>query len=128
MHFKWINVTVVHREKNTTVSKVIKHPKFVMSMPSIYDIAILKLTTPIKTTDVFVCLPSNDLDRFVGINVKASGWGKESDEEKGPSKVKEKSSFNSSQDLKMIEFVFKKHTHLKLVWFQNFGHNSFAKN
>ena len=76
MHFKWINVTVVHREKNTTVSKVIKHPKFVMAMPSIYDIAILKLTTPIKTTDDFVCLPSNDLDRFVGINVKASGGAK----------------------------------------------------
>jgi hypothetical protein len=94
MHFKWINVTVVHREKNTTVSKVIKHPKFVMAMPSIYDIAILKLTTPIKTTDDFVCLPSNDLDRFFGINVKASGWGKESDEDKGPSKVKEKSSFS----------------------------------
>ncbi len=77
MKFEWIHLKVVHREIYSEVSKVIVHPKYAMSMmiPHIFDVALLKLANPIRTSNVFVCLPNNDLDQFVGAIATASGWG-----------------------------------------------------
>jgi len=66
-------------KKNATydVSDVITHPKFGRQTSLIiYDFAILKLKVPVNETNFFVCLPSNDLDQFVGANLTISGWGR----------------------------------------------------
>jgi hypothetical protein len=56
-------------------------------IPHIFDIAILKLANPIRTSNVFVCLPTNDLDQFAGTNATASGWGLTSETSNEMSKV-----------------------------------------
>ena len=72
------------------VSKVTVHPKCAPSImiPTIFDVAILKLANPTRTSNVFVCLPTNDLDQFVGANATASGWGLTSATANETSKVK----------------------------------------
>jgi hypothetical protein len=59
------------------VSKAILHPKYKHPYwpPVQYDIAILKLASPIQTTKFFACLPRNNQDQYVGQNVTAMGWG-----------------------------------------------------
>ena len=77
----WNYIEVVQynekRENTFKVSKAILHPLYSHpKMPPVqYDIAILKLATPVQTTNFFVCLPNNNLDQFVGQNVTAMGWG-----------------------------------------------------
>jgi hypothetical protein len=84
----WKYITVIHKENTLEVSKAIPHPKYNFAIPPIeYDIAILKLAAPVTTTNFFVCLPSNDLDQFLGVKVTASGWGKTSAKETEASKV-----------------------------------------
>jgi hypothetical protein len=56
-------------------------------IPVLYDIAILKLASPIQMSNGFVCLPINKIDQFVGANVTASGWGLTSADDTEPSKV-----------------------------------------
>jgi hypothetical protein len=60
-----------------------------MFIPVIYDIAILKLASPVERSNGFVCLPTNDLDQFVGADVTASGWGTTSDQVEEVSEVKQ---------------------------------------
>jgi secreted trypsin-like serine protease len=76
-------VTVVQQEpllkKNTSyeVSSVLSHPKFGTDIIyTIYDFAILKLKNSVKEPNVFVCLPNNNVDQFVGANLTISGWGR----------------------------------------------------
>ena len=69
-------------ENTIKVSKAIIHPKYKNPElgPVHYDIAILKLASPIQTTKFFVCLPKNNQDQYVGQNVTAIGWGLTSSE------------------------------------------------
>ena len=65
-------------KKNTTyeVSDVLLHPKFERTQVfNLYDFAILKLKVPVKKTNFFICLPSNQLGQLVGKNLTISGWG-----------------------------------------------------
>jgi len=78
---EWKFIEVKHgnlkNEKIHKVSKTILHPKYARpKIPHVqYDIAILKLETPVQTTNFFLCLPSNNQDQYVGQNVTAMGWG-----------------------------------------------------
>jgi hypothetical protein len=84
----WKYVRVVHKNHTLEVSDVLTHPNYdLYVLPLRYDIAILKLATPVTTTKFFVCLPSNDLDQFIGVKMTASGWGKTASEDKHGSKV-----------------------------------------
>jgi hypothetical protein len=58
-----------------------------MLIPVLYDIAILKLASPVEMSYGFVCLPTNKIDQFVGANVTASGWGLTSADATETSKV-----------------------------------------
>ena len=104
---KWIYVKVTHKENILDVSKVIHHPLFngTVMTPYPYDIAILKLATPIKTTHFFVCLPTNDLDLFMGITATTSGWGITRPEEEVPSNVKTKIELNFALFLSLFLFL-----------------------
>ncbi len=56
-------------------------------IPVLYDIAILKLASPVQMSNGFVCLPTDKFNQFVGANVTASGWGLTSADDTEPSKV-----------------------------------------
>jgi secreted trypsin-like serine protease len=88
------SVKVIHYEpllkKQTTyeVSNVLSHPRFgSFTFLTLNDFAILKLKVPVKKTNIFVCLPSNQLGQFVGANMTVSGWGLTSLSPNGSSNV-----------------------------------------
>ena len=89
---------VTHKENILDVSKVIHHPLFngTVMTPYPYDIAILKLATPIKTTNFFACLPTDNLDLFIGTKAIASGWGMTWPGEEIASDVKTEIELNSA--------------------------------
>ena len=79
----WINFSVLLHDpisKKDTIIEVqdyIFHPKYSGDDRPVLinDIALLKLTVPVRNAKNFACLPSNDKDEFVGANVTATGWG-----------------------------------------------------
>ena len=62
-------------EQNITVERIIKHPKYDAYSNHDYDVALMKLKTPIKYNSHVrpVCLATSDFD--AGTNCFVTGWG-----------------------------------------------------
>ena len=118
--WNYMEVVQYNEKKQNTfkVSKAILHPLY--SHPKIppvqYDIAILKLATPVQTTNFFVCLPHNNLDQFVGQNVTGMGWGVTEINLHGPtstSNVLKAASFTIMNNPKCREAFEKRYNEIK---------------
>ena len=62
-------------EQNITIDKIVKHPKYDAYKNHDYDVALLKLKTPIKYNNRVrpVCLAKSDFD--TGTHCFVTGWG-----------------------------------------------------
>ena len=62
-------------EQDITIERIIKHPKYDPHKNYDYDVALMKLKTPIKYNNRVrpVCLANSDFDP--GTNCFVTGWG-----------------------------------------------------